>query len=218
MKDAAPGLSEFLKDYSGMSLAPSASTETVLQGDFEFSAQRPNGPQVTASFNIKISVPVTFPRSAPKVWETGRKIPLDGRHHTNPDRSLCLGSPLQVQRAIHRSPTLVGFAETCLVPFLYAVIRKIDFDEPFYMGELSHGLPGIIDDYKSMFGLSNETQVLEALKLLGLRRRVANKEPCPCSCGRRLGACRFRFDLNALRPVAPRSWFRRHAKNPGTGI
>ena len=37
---------------------------------------------------------------------------------------------------------------------------------------------------------------------------VANKKPCPCGCGVRLGRCNKRFILNRYRNLAPRRWFR----------
>ena len=96
-------------------------------------------------------------------------------------------------------------------PFLYGVSLKRDVkSEKFFMGELEHGERGVLDDYKSLLGLPSDEQVIEALKLLGKKKRVANKSPCPCNCGRRLGKCKMRLLISKYRNLIPRSWFKRH--------
>jgi hypothetical protein len=47
----------------------------------------------------------------------------------------------------------------------------------------------------------------EFVRLAALRRREANKHPCPCGSGRRLGRCHNRR-VNHLRGRLGRSWFR----------
>lgn len=76
----------------------------------------------------------------------------------------------------------------------------------FYFGELDHGPIGLAQDYKPLFGVHTDEAARECVQLLGLRKRVANKRRCPCSCGRRLGKCELRVRINALRIMAPRSW------------
>ncbi len=201
-----------------MSLAPSPGAGIVLVGDFKFSAQRGNDPALTESYQLKIEFPETFPRALPKVWETGSKIPRDGKHHTNGDHSLCLGSPIGLLTRIQKKPTHVGFAENVLVPFLYAVTRKLKYGEDFYMGELAHGLPGVIADYADAFGLKDQSQVVKAVECLTRKKRVANKMPCPCECGLKLGKCPLHLKVNQVRSMAPRSWFKKHLKNLGAGM
>jgi hypothetical protein len=70
---------------------------------------------------------------------------------------------------------------------------------------------GVIDDYAKLFGLQEREQVIRALDLLGMKRRIANKKPCPCGCGRRLGRCSFNVSLGKFRDWASRTWFRDHA-------
>lgn len=210
------GLSDFLREYQGMAVAPDASTDLILRGSFKFSAQSTNGPQIDDSYSLEVRVPASFPAVLPKVVELARKIPRDGKHHINPDDSLCLGAPLRLKDLVRKDPTILGFAQNCLLPYLYAVSRKMRSpQEGFVAGELEHGKPGLIADYMELFGLKNSEQVLSALSMLGMKRRVANKKPCPCGCGLRLGRCRKRFTLNRYRYLAPRSWYRSHLKTLG---
>ena len=74
--------------------------------------------------------------------------------------------------------------------------------------ELAHGVRGLLDDYRELFGVSNDDSCIQMLKMLSLKKRVANKLPCPCGSGKRLGICHQKR-LNPFREVASRSWFKR---------
>jgi hypothetical protein len=210
------GLPDFLRAFPEMSVCPNRSGDLLLRGKFNISAQTPSGPQINDTYSLEMKVPKNFPSDIPAITELETKIPRDGKHHTNPDNTLCLGSPIRLRKLIHAEPTLHGFAFNCLVPFLYGVSRKrLHPQDGFFMGELDHGEPGIVSDYKALFGLASRDQVIYALKLLGIKKRIANKRPCPCECGMRLGKCKTRLALNDFRKLAARSWFRKHAENPG---
>ncbi len=120
-------------------------------------------------------MPAAFPRDLPRVTETGRRIPREGEHHVNPtDDTLCLGSPLSLLLKLSTDPTLNGFAETCLVPYLHAVSYKLRHGGPFPFGELAHGTPGVLTDYRSLLCLKDDEQAREAVRLLGMKKRRAN--------------------------------------------
>ena len=201
-----------------MSIGPSRNSGMVLKGSLLFSATPKGGKKIIDSYQIEITIPAAFPRVLPSVKETGGKIPRDGKHHVNSDKTLCLGSPLRLLHKISIKPTLVGFAENCLVPYLYAVSNKLQNGEDFSFGELAHGEKGIVEDYMELFRFKTRSQVNNALILLGTKRRRANKQPCPCGCGKSLGRCRFHWTLNVYRKLASRSWFKTHQKNLGTGM
>jgi hypothetical protein len=181
-------------------------------------AQPDGGVDISDSYHLQIVLPMAFPKELPKVTELERKIPSDGKHHINPDNTLCLGSPLRLLKKISEQPNLVGFAERCLVPYLYAVSNKLQTGGNFVFSELAHGEQGIIDDYLDLLGLNKREQVVQALTLLGMKRRIANKAHCPCGCGLRLGKCSFHMKFNQYRNLAERPWFRAHAKNIGGGV
>lgn len=192
-----------------MAVRPSVGGKLVLQGTFSFTARSSEGVEVTDSFALRIQVPRVFPRDLPKAVETLGRIPRRGEFHVNPDDdTLCLGSPIRLLTTITREPSLTGFAANCLVPYLHAVSRRLMSNEPLVFGELAHGQKGALSDYVSLFGLRHADQAMQALRLLGMRRRLANKQPCPCCCGRRLGQCEFNQRVAPLRWLASRSWFR----------
>jgi len=206
-------LSQFLSDYPGMSIAPCSNAGTLLRGKFRFRANVSGSDEIEDFYRLEIVVPDKFPQALPKVKETGGKIPRDSNFHVNSDGTLCLGSPLRLLRKVHSAPNLTGFADKCLVPYLYAVSYKLAHGGEFVFGELAHGNQGIVDDYSDLLGLKGVAQIVEAIRLLGIRKRIANKRPCPCGCGKKLGTCPFHHRLNEFRKMASVSWFKAHALN-----
>jgi len=199
------GLRDLLQRYPDLSIRPQVQGGALLTGDLEFSAQYRDHEPITHLYTVEIRVKADFPRSIPTVKEMGGRI-QGGFHTFSSDGTLCLGSRIKLKTVLHRHPTLLGFAENCLVPFLYAYsFREKHGRLPW--GDLAHGTPGLINDYMSILNVDSEKACLELIVLLGIRKRVANKRPCPCRSGRRVGKCHHRV-LNSLRAVASRSWFR----------
>jgi len=189
----------------------------LLVGVFRFAARMRRGEEIEDSYELQIEVPASFPRRTPKVTEIGGKIPRNGQYHVNFDGSLCLGSPLRLLDLLSKRADLSGFANCCLVPYLYAVSSALQGGKRFPFGELAHGEPGVINDYMVLFGLDTREQVFRTLDILGMKRRIANKVLCPCGCGLRLGKCRFNRMVSRYRRIASRSWFRGEARAPGSG-
>jgi len=210
---ALNSLRQFLRDYPGMSTAPCSDAGVCLRGKFRFKANVSGNDEIDDAYKLEIVVPDKFPQALPDVKETGGKVPRDGNFHVNQDGTLCLGSPLRLLRKIHSAPNLTGFVDKCLLPYLYAVSHKLRHGGDFVFGELAHGDQGIVDDYSVMLGLKERSQVTQAIQLLGIKKRIANKRLCPCGCGKRLGACPFHHKLNEFRKMAPVSWFKAHALN-----
>ena len=208
-----PGLREFLRSYPKMAIRPSAGGDLRLKGSFDFAAHHAGKGDIKDSFALEIIVPSGFPKELPRVTETGGRIPRTGEYHVNPtDNTLCLGSPLSLLLKFSKKPTVEGFAESCLVPYLFAISHKLKAGGPLPFGELDHGVDGLYTDYMELFGLKSRDQLVYAFKLLGIKKRRANKLPCPCGCGIRLGRCKYNFRLREFRKVASRTWFRLRVK------
>jgi hypothetical protein len=204
------GLREFLRSYPKMAIRPSSGEHLRLKGSFEFVAHHAKEGEIQDSFALEIIVPSAFPKALPSVTETGEKIPRTGEYHVNQtDNTLCLGSPLSLLLRLSKNPGLDGFAENCLVPYLFSISRKLKIGGSLPFGELAHGPEGILTDYAHLFGLKHSESVKYALGLLGTKARRANKLPCPCGCGSRLGRCKFNLRLREFRNLASRSWFRK---------
>jgi hypothetical protein len=210
-----PGLTELLDRYHGLALLPTRGDGTVIAGELEFTATDAIGDHaVTETFMIELLVPAKYPRLVPAVREIAGRIPRS--FHTNPDSTLCLGSPLRILIRMNARPSLIGFVEGCVVPFLYGFVRH-ERGEGLPFGDLTHGIPGLLDDYKSLLGVTDDYSCVGMVRMLGLKRRVANKQLCPCGSGARLGRCHHRR-LNRLRSLAPRAWFQKEAAELARGL
>ena len=202
------GLHEFLRNHPRMVVRPTSSQGLNIEGRFDFTAGSKKHEQITDCYQLRIHVPILFPREVPTVYETQGRIPRNGTYHVNPDGSLCLGSRLRMLWKLARAPTLEGFAEKCLVPYLFAISHKLIHGGDLPFGELAHGSRGELMDYVKLFCLDTIEQTRMAFRYLGMKKRRANKLTCACGCGQRLGRCRFNAKLKKFRRLAERSWFR----------
>lgn len=202
------GLEQFLRSYPGMAVKPAVDRNLCIEGKFEFSARTDEHGKITDAYHLRVCIPPGFPRDLPTVHESGGRIPRNKEFHVNIDGSLCLGSRLRLLLILSKSQTLVGYANDCIVPFLFAISHKLLHGGPLPFGELAHGTPGELADYTDLLGLQTVRQAERSLDCLGMKLRLANKHPCPCGCGRRLGKCQFNQRLNKFRSLAKREWFR----------
>jgi len=195
-------LPELLQTHSGLSLRPCENGLTVIAGDIEFTAQYADHEEITDSYQVEIRVPRDFPRSLPTVRELRGRIPKT--FHTQPDGTLCLGSPVRLQLEVRRRPTLPSFVTRCLIPYLYGFTYK-ERHGKLPQGELTHGRKGLIQDYMALFHLASDSACLEMIHLASFKKRVANKKPCFCGSGIRLGRCHNR-KVNDARRRLGRTW------------
>jgi hypothetical protein len=201
------GITEFLLAYPEMHIKPSLRSELILHGIFKFSTKYENFERIIDSYHIIIEVPSKYPREIPIIKEIGKKIRREAEYHVNPDGSLCLGSRIRLKYMISKNPSLYDFAKLCLEPYFYAISYKLKYNTlPF--NELEHGTPGELKDLADLLGLESIERAKYALQLLGMKKRLANKKPCPCGCGVSLGKCKFNYKIRELRTLDSRSWFR----------
>jgi hypothetical protein len=199
------GVDALLRRYPGLRIRPSRSTGIlVISGDLAFDARDDRGErQIHDVFHIELRVPSRFPAELPDVRELGGRVPPD--HHVNSNGTLCLGATLRLHLHLASAPHLVGFVESCVVPFLYGCVLK-ERGLPLPFGELPHGERGLLDDCAEIVGVRGDDACLGMLQLLAAKKRIANKRPCPCRSGRRVGRCHHEL-LNTIRCRMPRSRF-----------
>ena len=202
-------LEDFLDKHRSMSIRPSKKDGLIVEGKLYFTAKTDGYREVEDFDKIRIKVANNFPFAIPEVEEIGNKIPRKEEYHINPDNTLCLGSPLRLLYLLSKNKTLEGFVEYCLIPYLYGVSLKIQDGEKLVFGELAHGEKGIIDEYEKIFGIKGKDSIKQVIKLLSMKKRIANKQLCPCGCFSRLGKCKFKlnFKINEFRNYSSRKSF-----------
>jgi hypothetical protein len=192
----------FLK-YPELRLAPSHDGSVTLAGDLQFHVKGPTQEPIEDSYAVRLHVPTSFPNSLALAWETGGRIPRD--YHKMGNESLCLGAPTEQRMIMTLSPTLLAFLEKLVIPYLFSYSFFKRYGTMPY-DELSHGEEGILQYLASLFESPSTRGVKEFLRLAGMKKRRANKLPCPCGRKLRLGRCHHRR-VNSLRDRMGRRWF-----------
>lgn len=198
------GLDDFLTAYGGLRLIPRFDGQVQVSGLLAFTASAPGREIIDDQYSVEILVPFDFPRSLPAVRETTGRIPRS--FHTNPDGTLCLGSPTRLRLSLSSRTSLKRFVTKCVVPYLYGH-AYFERHQVMPFSELLHGESGVFQDLGSLYGTSSDDSVVGFVGLTALSKRVANKAPCPCGSGRRLGRCHSRR-VNCYRRCLGRAWFR----------
>jgi hypothetical protein len=204
-------MGELLRNYPGLRLSSVTASHVKMRGALLFSAQAPDKEQITDEFQIAIAIPHEFPQEIPSVREIAGRIP--GSFHKLNDGSLCLGSPTRLRLALLGSDSIASFVERCVVPYLYGY-SYFEKHRTMPFGELTHGTLGLCQDLAPLYGTNHTDAVPQFVRLTSMKKRKANKKPCPCGSQRRLGECHHRR-VNALRNRLGRNWFRRILGGPG---
>lgn len=206
-------IDELIRAFPRLRRRPTpTSGHAVVSGSIHFEASSSGKPTITDEYRIRIEVPLKSPQSFPNVFEVGKRIPPHEDNHVNGTGNLCLGSPLRLLQILGPKPTLVSFVDKCVVPFLYAASWRERGLPGFPFDELAHGEQGLVHDYERLFSVAGAEKVATTLQLLGIPKRVANKQPCCCGCGRRLARCSMHVRLAPFRNLAPRSFYAGQAK------
>src|SRR5690625_3495161 len=197
-------LDEFINAHKRMRIVLIEKNMTVLQGHYKLNAELPGLAKIEDNFHLQIIVPSRFPKAIPRVYELDGKIPKESQYHVFERGNLCMGTPFRLKMILSKEPHLLAFSGKILTPYLYSFCYKKKYGEYAY-GELDHNAPGLIEDYKALFKVPDETGVLRALEALSKNPRVANKSPCPCCPHQKLSECEYRFFLNGFRSIIKRS-------------
>jgi len=174
---------ELTEKYRGLCCEKDRSHISV-SGNLSFLAHY-NGISIEDEYTVEITVPEGYPQILPTAKEIGGRIPKD--FHTYPDKTLCLGSPIETKMKFRNRETLLGFVEDLLIPFLYGYSYREKCGEMPY-GELSHGMNGIVEAYKGLFQIDDDLAVMAFLKILAddnYRGHIS----CPCGSNVKLRNC-----------------------------
>lgn len=207
-RGSAFGLDEFLESYPDFAVRPETDGGVRLVGRLERVFTAKDLPDIPDAFQLELVLSSRFPKVAPRVFETAGRIPV--KYHKLDDGSLCLSSPLRVTLALGTTPRLLPFFEDFVIAYLYRYAHIEKFKKAPW-SDIKHSVEDLIGDYVRLLEASTPRMCLGYLELLGMKRRIANKKPCPCGSGVRVARCRQHHRrLSVLRQrlkVIPRSRF-----------
>lgn len=172
-KDIKSQYENLRSKFNGLFLLQGENGEFFIEGTLSFEHE-----SINCDYDIKLLIPKAYPNVLPTAWETGGKI-ADG-FHKYPDKSLCLGAPLQLRLEFCKNPTLLGFVEKSVCSYLFShayYIAHPGAEMPY--GEWAHGDEGIFEYYKKYFNTSDANIILRLLRYL-IVGRYRGHNPCPC--------------------------------------
>ena len=150
-------------------------------------------------YSIHLVVPESYPDCVPVAYEIGNRIP---RHfHKYKDGNLCLGEPLAVWKTFSEHPTLLGFVQNNLVPYLYS-FSYLCRNGRLPFGELSHGELGRIEYYQDLFNVRSEHSLFGLIAILA-QGEYRGHIQCPCGSKQRLRLCHGPQVLEIMRSAPP---------------
>ena len=137
-------------------------------------------------FDLNADINEAYPNVCPTVVEKGERITggEDG-FHINPDGSLCLGEPNEIETIFKKSKSIIGLLQDLVLPFLSKFLfwEKTNID----LG-LRHGGEGILDYYREKIG-DIDSQTLFQLLYAKYIKKMNPNAPCPCGKGTKFKRC-----------------------------
>lgn len=159
---------------------------TVVSGRLPFEASVEGLETILESFEIELTIPRDFPERLPTVKEIGGRIEAEYQHR-NPSGTLCLAVPIEQRRLFLEQPTLLGFVNRLVIPYLYGYcFFKKHGQHPF--DEAAHGYEGIMRHYLDTLSLRDELAVLRVISYL-LEHGYRGHHECPCGSGKVVRVC-----------------------------
>lgn len=172
--------------HRGLTAITRAENATILSGPLPFEASANGHSTIAECFEIELIIPDIYPENLPCVRETGGKIDSD-YDHRNEDGTLCLGVPIEECRIFSEQPSLLGFVNNLLIPYLYGYCHYKKYDtHPF--GEAEHGAVGIVQHYMDTLELTDERAALAVIAFL-VEHGYRGHHPCPCGSGKKVRKC-----------------------------
>ena len=185
-EDLAAQLSELQAVHGGLTEIEEREDETAVAGALSFEASYDGLATVADTFEIELLIPKRYPDRLPWVRETGAKIAGDYAH-VYADGGLCLAVPVEERRVFARHPSLLGFVNELVIPYLYGYCHWRRHDEhPF--GEQMHGGEGIAQYYIETLGLKNDIAALAMVAWL-FEHGYRGHHACPCGSGKIVRKC-----------------------------
>ena len=161
----------------------------IITGDLSFK-ETYKGFEVKDSFNIKVFWPYNVPKSLPKIFECGKRIPHEADFHVNPNdnNSLCLATRRVETEILSSNPTFENYIISLVIPFFYAFVFKTK-NNYYPWGEEKHAEIGLLEDFMNYFHLPDIQITKNFLFHLVLHKKMKGHHLCPCGSGKKFRDC-----------------------------
>lgn len=185
-EDLRQQIIELLGVHKGLTNIVERDAETIVSGTLPFEASADGLETIRESFEIELIIPHGFPDALPRVKEIGGQIVAE-YDHRNAGGTLCLAVPVEQRRVFFEQPTLLGFVNRLVIPYLYGYCFWKKYGRhPF--DEAAHGYEGILRHYIDTLGLYDDLAALAVICFL-FEHGYRGHHECPCGSGLRVRAC-----------------------------
>lgn len=157
---------------------------------------------IVDGFSILITLLPDYPESLPIVREVGGRIPHHIDRHVLQSGEACVLLPEDRWRSWPKGSSLLSFISGPLRNYFIGQ-ALVERGEPWPFGEWRHGLNGMRDYYREVFGTDDLPAVRRYLECLASKKTKGHWD-CPCNSGRRLRDCHTDL-IRDLREKMPRS-------------
>lgn len=159
-------------------------------------------------YQIEVVFPSDYPRSLPKVRETGGRIPRVIDRHVYPrSGNACLFVEEQWLVNVGGEPSFLELLDGPLRNFLIGQ-SLVEAGQPWPFGERSHGIEGLLEAYGEWFGTQDEATIVRHLEYLS-REIIKGHWECPCGSRKNLRNCHL-DEVRGLQTRIPH-WLARQA-------
>lgn len=131
-------------------------------------------------FDIKLIVPVSYPRCIPIVLETSNKIERIQDRHVNEIGACCLDIDHCLLKMKNRGITLVSFFESKIYSF-FANQLYFEREGKFAGEEYDHHFDGIKQFYKEDLKISTIEEAVNILEFILSNKKLGRNDVCFCS-------------------------------------
>lgn len=185
-EDLRQQIAELTGVHKGLATVTEGAAGTIVSGALPFEASADGLEVISESFDIEVTIPKDFPATLPTVRETAGRIGSDYGHR-NPNGTLCLAIPVEQRRLFLEDPTLLGFINRLVIPYLYGFcFFQRHGRHPF--SEAEHGNEGIVRHYVDTLDLRDEVSALAVVCFL-IEVGYRGHHDCPCGSGQKVRAC-----------------------------
>ena len=148
---------------------------------------------------MEFNFPPNYPESFPVVKELDFKIP--STFHRNPDKNLCLCTPVEQYLIFSKEPTLNNFIINLLNPYLLSWLWYERYNKMPW-GERKHGSMGIIESYQELLNLTSSKHTIRFMDNF-IYNRFHFRLECPCGSGLAYRRCHEKT-INNLEMILPK--------------
>lgn len=197
-----PGLLEEIKkeiecDYPNLHIY--VENETVfIRGSFPITFEN----EILDRYQVEIEFPIDYPDSVPIVHEIGGRIPRTANSHMiSVTGQCCLFLPDERWKAYPKGSSFLDFLNGPVRNFFLGQ-TMVRLGQPWPFGEHAHGIKGILEYYKSLFGTEDLVTILNYLNYIS-KPVIKGHWPCPCRSGKLLRKCHFERLIDLRLKIPP---------------